>query len=240
MVHEANCLYTANEVGRDRTICLLKDYVDLTTGQILKERFSVLAVIVACLALVVVTQQARQFFVSQAQQPTATPVVAAPTPHDEPRTAQATPRPTAIAASNQRSTQAPAPSKPINLTGKWAGFFSETIDGNTYQYRYILELSQQGNFVSGKSTIEKEDDPNAFAKFVIRGQITQSPNGPAVKIAEDLVGAQKLRTGSAVGPRTTQLSYFLTEGQEYLEGEWVDRRSSIQNIVGTVTLTKQP
>jgi hypothetical protein len=210
-----------------------------STGQIIKERLSVLAVIIVCLVLVAVVQEARRFFIARQQPATATPA-ATPTPRDEPQAAPPTVQPATAAASNEPSTPAPVPAKPGNLSGKWAGTFSETVDGSPQQYRYTLELSQQGSFIAGKSTIEKEDDPGAFASFVIRGQIVQDAAGPAVNIAEDLLGAQKLRSGSAVGPRNTQFSYFVTESREYLEGEWVDRRAGAQHITGTVTLTKQP
>jgi hypothetical protein len=117
------------------------------------------------------------------------------------------------------------------------GLFTETVDGVPHQYRYTLELSQQGNFVAGKSTLEKEDDTTTFARFVIRGQVTA---GPTLKIVEDLLTAQKLLSGSAAGPRTTEFSYFSSEGQDLLEGEWADRRQSTQAVTGTVMLVKQP
>jgi hypothetical protein len=141
---------------------------------------------------------------------------------------------------NLSSTTSQAPAKPVNFSGKWVGSFSEAIEGNVYQYRYTLELSQQGTALSGRSTIEKEDDPDTFARFLVRGQVLQSAGVPAVKIAEDLFGAQNLHAGGAAAPRTTELSYSSSPEQEYLEGQWVDRRDSSGEVSGTVKLTRQP
>ena len=204
-----------------------------------------LAVIACCVVLVVVVQEARQFFIVQFQQPAATPVVVAtstPTSRNEPKSSsQTTALQSSTATVADKSTPAlQTPTKPVNLSGKWVGSFSETVDGIVYQYNYILELSQQGTLVAGKSSIEKVDDPNTFAKFVLRGQIARNSNPLTIKITEDLLSAKNLGDSSAAAPRNTQLSYLLAQNQEYLEGEWVDERYSAQNVSGTVKLTKQP
>lgn len=213
-----------------------------TTTQILKERLSVLAVIVSCLMLVIMTQGARQFFTAQKPPPTATSIAAAtlsPTATKEPEaTGQAAPRPAPATTSSSSSPATPA--KPLNLTGRWHGTFSEVVDGVAYDYNYTLELSQQGTFIAGKSIIEKQDDPGTFARFVVRGQIVSNTDPTAIKITEDLLGAQKLRSGSAAAPRNTQLSYISAQDGEYLEGEWVDKRYSTQDVSGTIRLTRQP
>jgi hypothetical protein len=193
--------------------------------------------------LVVVVQEARRFFGSPNRPPTVTPtakttLTPAPTP---PNSRPAAPAPTQPAAAGQPlSGPTQSAGKPPNLTGKWAGAFSETVDGAAAHYRYMLEFSQQGNIVAGKSTLEKEDDPSVFARFVVRGQITKNADTYTIKISEDLVAAQKLRSGSAAAPRTTQLNYVLTQSQEHLEGVWIDRRYAEQNISGTVKLLRQP
>jgi len=212
------------------------------TKQIIKERLSVLAVIFSCLALVVVAQGAQQYLSARAQPPTATPVVATPTPRPEPTkpAAQVTPRQSATsAAAGGSAPPSIQPSKPANLTGKWVGEFSDVVEGSVTSYQYTVELVQQGAFISGKSTIQKEDDPNTFAKFVIRGQVLPTANTFPVQLAEDLLGVQNLNAGSAVAPRTTGLNYFSAEGQETLEGEWVDRRYAGGSITGTVRLARQ-
>ena len=214
-----------------------------TTTQILKERLSVLAVIVSCIILVIISQEARRFFKAENPKPTATSIAAAtPSPtskNDESKlTGQATPQKATAATGNSSSSSTQAPAKPLNLTGKWTGTFSEVVDGIAYDYNYTLELTQQGPFVSGKSIIEKQDDPGTFARFVVRGQIAPNTNPPTIKITEDLLSAQKLRSGSAAGPRITQLSYVSAQDGENLNGEWVDKRFSAQNVSGTVTLTR--
>jgi hypothetical protein len=212
-----------------------------STAQILKERLSVLLVIVACMGVVVIFQEARGFFVPPRRLATATPVAAAPTPTapaEAPAT-QATPQPAPGVAGNRAPTPASAPAKPASFSGKWEGSFAETVDGTSYQYRYTLELSQQGGFVAGKSTIASEADPDALARFVVKGQVVESEAGVILKISETLLAAQKLRGGSAVGPRNTQLSYGVAEAQEVLEGEWVDSRPGAQKASGVVRLIKQ-
>jgi len=210
-----------------------------STAQILKERLSVLLVIMACMGLVVIFQEARGFFIPPRRLPTATLVAPAPTAPAEATAVLATPQPTLAAAGSQAPTPAPVPAKPASFSGKWEGSFAETVDGAPYQYHYTLELSQQGGFVAGKSTIASEDDPNALARFVVKGQIVESEAGVILKISETLLSAQKLRGGSAVGPRNTQLSYGVAEAQEVLEGEWVDSRPGGQKASGVVRLVKQ-
>ena len=215
-----------------------------TTTQILKERLSVLAVIVSCIILVIISQEARRFIKAEEPKPTATSIaVATPSPtskNDESTlTGPGTPqKATATTGNSSSSSSTQAPAKPLNLTGKWTGTFSEVVDGIAYDYNYTLELTQQGPFVSGKSIIEKQDDPGTFARFVVRGQIAPNTNPPTIKITEDLLGAQNLRSGSAAGPRITQLSYVSAQDGENLNGEWVDKRFSAQNVSGTITLTR--
>lgn len=207
-----------------------------TTAQILKERLSVLAVIVICLMMVVISQEARQFFKAQPPKPTATTIVAAtpsPPSNNEPGSAsQATPQPA--------SSSAQSPSKPVKLTGKWVGTFSEVVEGVTYDYNYTLELSQQGTFISGKSIIEKQDDPGTFARFIVRGQVLPNTNPATIKFTEDLLSAQKLLSGSAAAPRITQLNYMLAEDGDHLDGEWADKTKAAQNVTGPITLSRQP
>jgi len=215
-----------------------------TTAQILKERLSVLVVILVCLTGVVISQETRQFFKAQPPKPTATTIAAAtpsPTSNNEPGlVSQATAQPATTITSNSASPPTQSPSKPLKLTGKWAGTFSEVVEGVTYDYNYTLELSQQGTFISGKSIIEKQDDPGTFARFVVKGQILPNTNPATIKITEDLLAAQKLFSGSAAAPRITQLNYILAQDEEYLDGEWVDKTKAAQNVSGLVTLSRQP
>ncbi|MCL4298402.1 MAG: hypothetical protein KJ077_21880 [Anaerolineae bacterium] len=200
------------------------------TTQILKERLSVLAVILSCMGLVVVAQEAQQLF-SAATPPTATLAAA-------PRTPQTGAEPTPAAP--PRSTSAQTSLKSVKLSGKWVGAFAETVDGSPQQYLYTLELSQQGVSISGKSTIEKEDDPGTSARFLVRGQVVQEANTLSIKIVEELLGVKNLHSGSAAAPRNTRLSYVSAEGLEYLEGEWSDRRFTAESVTGTLKLTRQP
>lgn len=215
-----------------------------TAAQILKERLSVLAVILACIILVIISQEARRFFTAEPPKPTTTSVVVAtpsPTLKNDGAALAEQPAPqkaTATAGPSSSSTQVPA--KPLNFTGKWTGTFSEVVDGIAYDYNYTLELTQQGAFISGKSIIERQDDPGTFARFVVRGQIVPNTNPPAIKITEDLLDAKNLRSGSAAAPRITQLGYVSAQDGEYLVGEWVDKRYSAQNVSGIVELSRQP
>jgi hypothetical protein len=190
--------------------------------------------------LVLVVQEVQRFFAPARRPSPATVAVATPTPRRTTQPVQVTSPKATASPPTLSSATSQAPAKPVNFSGKWVGSFSETIEGNVYQYRYTLELSQQGAAISGRSTIEKEDDPGTFARFLVRGQVLQNAEVPAVKIAEDLFGAQNLHAGGAAAPRTTELSYFLSQDLEYLEGEWVDRRASSGGVSGTVKLTRQP
>lgn len=209
------------------------------TTQILKERLRVLAVILSCLVLVVVAQEAQQLF-SAAALPTATLVAVTPTPAAEARPGQATLPSTPAAAVTPASASAQPSLKSVKLSGKWVGAFAESVDGSPQQYLYTLELSQQGASISGKSTIEKEGDPGTFAKFLVRGQVVTEANTLSVKIVEELLGVKNLHSGSAAAPRNTRLSYVSAEGLEYLEGEWSDRRFTAEKVTGTLKLTRQP
>src|SRR5262245_22730582 len=106
------------------------------TKKLLKERFSVLAVIMSCLALVIVVQAAQQLFRAKARPTPTAPAAAAAsaTPRAEAKEAQATPlgTKTGILTSTTPSTQA-SPPKRVNLSGKWIGSFTETVEGNTLQ-----------------------------------------------------------------------------------------------------------
>lgn len=208
------------------------------TGQILKERLSVLAVILACLALVVVAQQAQRLFTSP--RPAAT--AAAVTPFPQPRTTpvQAVPLSTPASTVLPATTATQTSLKSVKLSGKWVGSFAETVDGSPQQYLYTLELLQQGTAISGKSTIAKGDDPNTFAKFLVRGQVERDANTLSVKIVEELLGVKNLHSGSAAAPRNTRLSFVSSEGVEYLEGEWSDRRFTAESVTGTLKLRRQP
>jgi hypothetical protein len=215
------------------------------TKRIIKERLSVLAVILSCMALVVVVQEAQQLLAEAARPaPTATKVaVATATLRPTPKPAATSPQDaatvgTSVAAADEASPPTPAaPQKPVNFSGKWVGSFSETLEGNTLQYQYTLE---QGTILSGKSTVAQEDDPNINARFIIRGKIVAKSDPPTIQLTEDLFAAQGLHTGSAGAPRTTQLSYSAAEGLEALEGEWVDRRNPAAQVTGVVKLTRQP
>jgi hypothetical protein len=205
------------------------------TTQILKERLSVLAVILACMALVVAAQQAQHFFFSAPPSPAATLAAVTPTPRLE-ATPPLTPASTVLPA----ATAAQTPLKSVKLSGKWVGLFAEAVDGSPQQYVYTLELSQQGSSISGKSTLAKEDDPTTFARFLVRGQVVRDANTVSLKIIEELLGAKNLHSGSAAAPRNTRLSYVFSEGTEYLEGEWSDRRFTAENVTGKLKLTRQP
>jgi hypothetical protein len=230
------------------------------TKRIIKERLSVLAVILSCMALVVVVQEV-QGLLAEAARPTPTLpalVAATPTPRPLPKptatspqgstTSALTPPPSEgetrgveAASAGEASPPTPAaPQKPVNFSGKWAGFFSETLEGNIVQYQYTVELVQQGTILSGKSTVAQEDDPNINARFIIRGKLVPKSDPPTIQLTEDLFAAQGLHTGSAGAPRTTQLSYSSAEGLEALEGEWLDRRNPAAQVTGVVRLTRQP
>lgn len=208
------------------------------TRQILKERLRVLAVILSCTVLVVAAQQVQHFF-SAPSRPAATLAAVTPTPRPDAKPVQATPPITATTVLSA-STSAQTPLKSVKLSGKWIGSFAETVDGSPQQYLYTLELSQQGTSISGKSTIAKEDDPNTFAKFLVRGQVVRDADTLSVKIVEELLGAKNLHSGSAAAPRNTRLSFVSSEGKEYLEGEWSDRRFAAGSVIGALKLTRQP
>jgi hypothetical protein len=223
------------------------------TKRIIKERLSVLAVILSCMALVVVVQEVQRLLAEAARPAPTIPAAAAatPTPRPSPKPVATSPQGTAsvaqpatdveAASAGEASPSTPAaPQKPVNFSGKWVGLFSETLEGNTLQYQYTVELVQQGTILSGKSTVAKEDDPNINARFIIRGKIVAQSNPPTIQLTEDLFAAQGLHTGSAGAPRTTQLSYNSAEGLEALEGEWVDRRNPAAQVSGVVKLTRQP
>lgn len=209
------------------------------TTQILNERLRVLVVILSCMVLVVVAQEAQQLF-SAATPPTATLVMATRIPQTSTESAQVTQQNTPATAVTPASTSAQPSLKSVKLSGKWVGAFTETVDGNPQQYLYTLELSQQGASISGKSTIEKEGDPATFARFLVRGQVVQEANTLSVKIVEELLGVKNLHSGSAAAPRNTRLSYVSAEGLEYLEGEWSDRRFTAESVTGVLKLTRQP
>ena len=198
-----------------------------------------LAVITACVGLVVVAQEGRRFAAAQLwPSPTPTQVATATvTPRPTPTTVGTTSQESTDPESNS-TTPARVPAKPDNLSGTWVGTFTETVEGEIRQFRYTLELSQQGTFVAGKSSIEKEDDQDTFAQFVVRGQLVTDGPAPGVKFAEDLLGTKNLGSSSAAAPRNTQLAYSLAGDQEYLVGEWVDKRYSGQNVSGLVELTR--
>lgn len=203
------------------------------TTQILKERLSVLAVILSCIVLAVAAQQAQSLFKAA---PSAT---VTPTSRPETKPTQAASPATPVGTAQPASTT-PISVKTIKLSGKWVGAFTETVDGSLQEYLYTLELTQQGTSISGKSIIEKEDDPNTFARFVVRGQVVRDANTLSVKIIEELLGAKNLHSGSAAAPRNTRLSFVAVDGVEYLEGEWSDRRFTADNITGALKLTRQP
>jgi hypothetical protein len=209
------------------------------TTQILKERLSVLAIILSCMLLVVGAQQAQHLFIVAAS-PTAAPVAATPTLRAGVKQTQTTPPGAPAAAGPPASTSAQPSTKSVKLSGKWVGAFTETVDGSPQQYLYTLELSQQGASVNGKSSVEKEGDPDTFAKFLVRGQVVREANTLSIKIVEELFGVQNLHSGSAAAPRSTRLSYVATDGLEYLEGEWSDRRFTAESVTGTLKLTRQP
>src|SRR5688572_13185755 len=103
------------------------------TKRIIKERLSVLAVILSCMALVVVVQEVQRVLAEATRPtPTATKVaVATATPRPTPKPAATNPQDKAaagagVAAADEASppTQA-APQKPVNFSGKWVGSFSE-------------------------------------------------------------------------------------------------------------------
>lgn len=208
-----------------------------STRAILQERLSVLAVIFACIALVVAGQEGQRLVAALAPTPTATPT---PVP-----TATPVPSPTRPAQTSAPGTPAdePAPTRAapqsVNFSGKWAGVFSDSIGDSPVNYQYTLDLMQQGTFISGRSTIQKEDDPDALARFVIRGQVSRAGNTFMVQLNEDLQSVQKLGAGSAVAPRTTRLTYDWSEDEEFLEGEWVDRRHTAGAVTGTTRLSRQ-
>lgn len=208
------------------------------TTQILKERLSVLAVILSCIVLAVAAQQAQSLF-KATPPPAVTSTTITPTSRPETKPTQATLPTTPVGTAMPASTT-PISVKTIKLSGKWVGAFTETVDGSLQEYLYTLELTQQGTSISGKSTIEKEGDPNTFARFVVRGQVVRDANTLSVKIIEELLGAKNLHSGSAAAPRNTRLSFVAVDGVEYLEGEWSDRRFTADNITGALKLTRQP
>lgn len=211
-----------------------------STRDILKERLSVLAVIFACIALVIAAQEGQRLVAALSPTPTFTPAppTATPAPTPTRQVAQASPQETPAAA-GEASPVAQAAPQSVNFSGKWAGVFSDAVDGSPVTYQYTLDLMQQGTFLSGRSTIQKEDDPDAFARFVIRGQVSRAGNTFMVQLNEDLQGVQKLSAGSAVAPRTTRLTYAWSEAGELLEGEWVDRRFAAGDVTGTARLSRQ-
>lgn len=204
-----------------------------STRAILQERLSVLAVIFACIALVIAAQEGQRLVAALAPTPTAT---ATPRP-----TATPAPTPTRPAAQGAPAGE-PAPRaapQSVNFSGKWAGVFSDPADGSPVDYLYTLELMQQGTFLSGRSTVQKEDDPDALARFVIRGQISRAGDTFIVQLNEDLQSAQKLGAGSAAAPRTSRLTYDWSEDEEFLEGQWVDRRYASGDVTGTTRLSRR-
>lgn len=208
------------------------------TTQILKECLSVLAVILSCLVLAVGAQQAQSLF-KAAPPPAVTSARATPTSRPTAKPTQAASLTTPVGTAQPASTAQPS-LKSVKLSGKWVGAFAETVDGSPQQYLYTLELTQQGTSISGKSTIQKEDDPNTFARFLVRGQVARDADTLSVKIVEELLGAKNLHNGSAAAPRNTRLNFVVLNGTEYLEGEWSDRRFTAASVTGTLKLTRQP
>ena len=211
-----------------------------STRDILKERLSVLAVIFACIALVVAAQEGQRLVTALAPTPTFTPAPATATPAPTPtRPAAQTSSQQTPAAAGEASPAPQAAPQSVSFSGKWTGVFSDVVDGSPVNYQYMLDLMQQGTFLSGRSTIQKEDDPDTFARFVIRGQVSRAGNTFMVQLNEDLQGVQNLSTGSAVAPRITRLTYAWSEAEEFLEGEWVDRRYAAGDVTGTARLSRQ-
>lgn len=131
----------------------------------------------------------------------------------------------------------------VDVSGIWQGYLTYVLGDTVTNFRYQLELAQDGSVINGQSRIEKTGDPSSFAEYSIGAQLIVDDGQVTLQLSEtDLINANNYTSfvpSDPVVAKVMQLIYSVAQGKEVLEGGWRDYVGR-NTPDGRIQLSKQP
>lgn len=198
----------------------------------LMELAGLIAALVGCLAAVVVVPEVREWLRLDR------PASEAPA---------ASGGATVAAGSGAVATTAPSQSGaesvvPVSVGGSWEGTLVYVLGERVKNYRYRLDLTQDGDLILGTSRIERIEDPEDFAEYSIGAQFVQIDGALYLSVSEsDLLHYHNYVQfdDSAVRHKVMLLQPIEQQGERLLAGEWRAYTSNVRSE-GKIRLTLTP
>lgn len=131
----------------------------------------------------------------------------------------------------------------IDVSGVWQGYLTYVLGDRITNFRYQLELTQDGDVISGKSRVEMIGDASSFAEYLVGAQLIVDSGQVMLQLSEtDLLNSNSYTSfvpGDPVVAKVMRLIYSAAQDAEVLEGEWRDYVG--RNLPdGRIRLSKQP
>lgn len=169
-----------------------------------------------------------------------TPIAVTPSgPQAAPSVQASAPTPTAMPP----ATPTTGATGEVDVGGTWQGYLTYVLGDTVTNFRYQLELTQDGNVITGKSRVEKIDDASSFAEYHVGAQLMVDDGQVILQIGEtDLSNSNNYTSfvpSDPVVAKVMRLEYSIAQGKEVLEGEWRDFVGR-NTPDGRIQLNKQP
>lgn len=196
------------------------------------ELTGLIAALVGCIAAVVVIPEVRQWL--RLDRPASVSPAASGGAPDAAGAGTA-----ATTAPAQSSTQL---SGPLSVAGAWEGTLVYILGERIKNYRYRLDLTQDGDIILGTSRIEWVENPEAFAEYSIGAQLVQIEGVLYLSVSESELLRYNNYTefdDSVVRHKVMLLQPIEQQGEQLLVGEWRAYTSSA-NSNGKIRLTFAP
>lgn len=201
------------------------------TGRLM-ELAGLIVALVGCLAAVVVVPEVREWL--RLDRPASeAPAASGSAPVVADSGAMAT---TASAQSGAES------ASPVSVGGSWKGTLVYILGEQVANYRYRLDLTQDGDLILGTSRIERIENPEDFAEYSIGAQFVQIDGALYLSVSEsDLLRYHNYVQfdDSAVRHKVMLLQPIEQQGERMLAGEWRAYTSNIRSE-GKIRLTLSP
>lgn len=131
----------------------------------------------------------------------------------------------------------------VDVSGTWQGYLTYVLGDTVTNFRYQLELTQDGNVITGKSRVEQIGDASSFAEYYVGAQLMVDDGQVMLQISEtDLSNSNNYTSfvpSDPVVAKVMRLEYSIAQGKEVLEGEWRDFVGR-NTPDGRIQLSKQP
>jgi len=131
----------------------------------------------------------------------------------------------------------------VDVSGVWQGYLTYVLGDRITNFRYQLELFQNGSVISGKSRVEMIGDASSFAEYLVGAQLIVEDGQITLQVSEtDLSNYNNYTSfvpSDPVVAKIMRLVYSATQDKQTLEGEWRDYVG--RNMPdGRIQLSRQP